>query len=194
MGEKYVGRRFRTVYVKGEAPDTHAVEAIIAAGKRLNDLGLTPENAGNISLRAEDGMLITVGGRNKGELTPRDIVEVVAFDFEEAKVVGESEPSSETPMHWLIYQCYPQARAVIHAHDELALEKAALLKERIGAESTPTAAAYGTQEQAHMVVEALEHCQYAIISGHGVVCIGETLGEALDLVVKVRTSLRGPAY
>ena len=113
MAEEYVGRKFKTVFVGSDRADDAVVEDIRRTGKVLDELCLTPENAGNISVRTADGMFITVGGVNKGLLSADDVVEVVGFDFKVALVVGSKEPSSETPMHWLIYQCYPSVNAVI---------------------------------------------------------------------------------
>jgi L-fuculose-phosphate aldolase len=189
MAEEYVGRKFKTVFIGGDAPEESVVEEIIAAGERLNDLGLTPGNAGNISVRTGRGMLITVGGVNKGELSKDDVVEVVDFDFRTANVVGRREPSSEVPMHWLIYQSYPMANAVVHVHDMNAVRNAGKLKLALGVHSTEKPSNYGTQDQAFQVINALEHSQYAVIREHGIVCMGQNLGEALDLVVRVNEKL-----
>ncbi len=191
MAEEYVGRKFRTVFADGGRPDPTVVDEIIAAGKRLHELGLTPENAGNISVRTDEGMLVTVGGVSKGSLTRDDVVEVVDFDFATAKAVGSKEPSSEVPMHWLIYQSYPMVNAVVHAHDQLAVERADKLKLLLGVHSTVKESHYGTEDQAYQVVEALKHSQYAVIRDHGVVSMGESLDEALNLLVTIHLRLKG---
>ncbi|MBD3389321.1 MAG: hypothetical protein GF416_09495 [Candidatus Altiarchaeales archaeon] len=190
MAEEYVGRKFETEFVEGDPPHSEIVGEIISAGKALHAMGLTPENAGNISVRTENGLLITVGGVSKGELNPDDVVEVVDFNFSRVKAVGRKEPSSEVPMHWLIYQCYPMAKAVIHAHDMLAVDNADKLKLTAGVHSTKEMASYGTEDQAYQVVEALKHVQYAVIRGHGIVCMGESLDEALELIINVHKSLK----
>jgi len=190
MAEEYVGRKFDTEFIEGGKPPTELVEEILACGRRLDSAGLTPENAGNISVRTGNGMLVTVGGVNKGHMRSSDVVEVVGFDFVKAKVVGEREPSSEVPMHWLIYQSYPMAQAVIHAHDDIVLENAGKLKLTLGVHVTENEASYGTQDQAYEVVEALAHAQYAVIRGHGIVCMGQVLRECLELVMKIHDSLK----
>jgi len=124
MPEEYVGRKFRTEYVSRELTEGALVDSILLRGHKLNSLGLTPTNGGNLSVRIWEGMLITVGGKNKGEMVAGDVVEVVGFDFENlvAKVRGGKEPSSETPMHWLIYKRFPEVNAVVHAHDKSVVE------------------------------------------------------------------------
>ncbi|HHQ45544.1 MAG TPA: class II aldolase/adducin family protein [Candidatus Altiarchaeales archaeon] len=178
MGEIYVGRKFRTDFVEGGKPNESIVSEIISVGKKLNDLGLTPENAGNISVRTENGMLITVGGKNKGELTPDDLTEVIDFDGELAKAVGTNEPSSETPMHWLAYEKRPDVEAIIHVHDDAILEKA----EELGLPETRETR-YGTEEQAEMTVGLLGKNDYVAIKNHGIVAVGKNLSEVYNLVV-----------
>ncbi|MFH1404263.1 MAG: class II aldolase/adducin family protein [Candidatus Altiarchaeota archaeon] len=191
MGEEYVGRKFKTEFVQGDGPDPSLAGEIIGVGKRLNELGLTPENAGNISVRVGKGILITVGGVNKGELTGDDVVLVVGFDFHTARVVGLKEPSSEVPMHWSIYEEFPEVNAVVHAHDMKAVENAVMLEREFGFKTTTSREAYGTRQQAMEVVEALRESRYAIIRGHGVVCAGDSLEEALDRVVRVNGRVWG---
>lgn len=179
MAERYVGRKFRTVFVEGDGPDVSLVDKVISAGRRLNSFGLTPENAGNISARTEKGMLITAGGVNKGKLTRGHVVEVLDFADGTAKVVGETEPSSEVPMHWLIYETFPQVNAVIHAHDDKVTENP------MGLVVTDRFHPYGTLEQAADVVKALRRYDYIVIRNHGVVAVGGTLDEALSLILKM---------
>ena len=142
MAEKYVGRKFKTVYVEGVAADESLVDEIISVGRRLGAMGLTPENAGNISVRTGNGMLITAGGKNKATLTGGDVVEVVEFKDKTAYVVGSAEPSSEVPMHWLIYREYPDVNAVVHAHDSTVVENP------MGLVVTDRVHPYGTLTQA----------------------------------------------
>jgi L-fuculose-phosphate aldolase len=179
MPEAYVGRKFNTVFVGGGKPDLDKVRGIVAAGRKLNDLGLTPENAGNISVRSRRGMLITPGGKNKGKLVEGDVCEVLDFSGGVATVVGGVEPSSEVPMHWLIYQKFPKVNAVVHAHDSRVTENP------IGLVVTDRFHPYGTLEQAEDVVKALRKCNYIVIRKHGVVAVGETLDEAMKLIMRM---------
>ncbi len=183
-------RKFKTEFVEGDIPSNEIIGKIIETGGKINELGLTPEGTGNISLRTEKGMLITIGGKNKGELKKDDVVEVVDFNFSIAKVVGGQKPSSETPMHWLIYHSYPMANAVIHVHDMDAVSQSSKLLVALGVHSTKVKTEYGTQDQAFEVIDALEHAQYAIIQDHGIICMGQTLDEALELVLKVNEKVR----
>lgn len=185
MSEVYVGRKFRTRFVKGDK-SAGGLRDVLDAGIVLNEAGMTPENAGNLSVRTESGMLITVGGKNKGELAERDVVEVVGFDGDVADVRGSREPSSETPMHWEIYERYPGVNAVIHVHDELIVGNI----DKVGYPVTEETE-YGTSEQAEMVGEMIGLKNYVVIRGHGIVSAGKTLGECLELVFKVHDRVEG---
>jgi len=183
MAEEYVGRKFKTEFTEGYPADKSLEEEILTVGKKLNDLGLTPENAGNISVRTEKGMLITPGGKNKGDLGPGDLVEVHSFDGKTARASGTLEPSSETPMHWLIYEKYPGIQAVIHVHDQLIVE----LGPTLGLPTT-SETEYGTDRQAREVAELIGGAQYVVIKNHGIVSAGETLEKALTRVLETHAS------
>ncbi len=176
MPEEYVGRKFETEFIDGDDPNTSIIEKIIETGKTLNKYGLTPLNAGNISVRTKKGMLITAGGVNKGRLTRRHVVEVVGFKGKTASVIGSEEPSSEVPMHWLIYQKFPNVNTVIHAHDSSVVENP------LGLVVTDHIHPYGTLSQAKDVVNALDKCNYIVIKKHGVLAVGKTLSEAIALI------------
>lgn len=89
-------------------------EAIIAAGRRLDSLGLVPATAGNFSIRLDAGRLaVTVSGRHKGFLTPDDVM-VVDLDGRAADPAKRS--SAETLLHCGIYRRFPDAGAILHGH------------------------------------------------------------------------------
>ena len=89
-------------------------EAIVAAGRRLDALGLVPATAGNFSMRLDAGRLaVTVSGRHKGFLTADDVM-VVDLDGRAEDPAKRS--SAETLLHCGIYRRFPQAGAVLHGH------------------------------------------------------------------------------
>ena len=85
-----------------------------AAGKYLYANGLTWGNAGNLSVRlGEDLLLVTASGTNLGELVADDFVEVPIFPS--GKEIYPRKPSKEMPMHRAIYAARPEVKAVVHA-------------------------------------------------------------------------------
>jgi methylthioribulose-1-phosphate dehydratase len=91
-----------------------AVEAIRAAGRRMDAFGWVPATAGNISLRLADGRIaITRSGFHKGFI-PAD--GVMAVDLLGRPEDAALRPSAETGLHCGIYRRFPAAGAVLHGH------------------------------------------------------------------------------
>lgn len=89
-------------------------EAIVAAGRRLDALGLVPATAGNFSIRLDaERIAVTVSGRHKGFLTPDDVM-VVELDGRAADATKRA--SAETLLHCGIYRRFPEAGAILHGH------------------------------------------------------------------------------
>lgn len=103
-------------------PDLQDLGTRIAATARtLYERAWMPGTSGNISARASaDGTtaLITASGRDKGELTARDMV---AVDAATARTLCADGPkaSAETAIHAAVYRT-TDARAVIHVHSPYA--------------------------------------------------------------------------
>jgi methylthioribulose-1-phosphate dehydratase len=91
-----------------------AVEAIRAAGRRLDARGWVPSTAGNISLRLADGRIaITRSGFHKGYI-PED--GVMTVDLDGQPELPSLRPSAETALHCGIYRRFAGAGAVLHGH------------------------------------------------------------------------------
>jgi len=88
--------------------------AIIAAGRKLGAQGLTPATSSNFSMRLDSAhAAVTVSGRDKGALTPDDIMVV---DMDGNAVESPARPSAETLLHTHIYRRFAGANAVLHTH------------------------------------------------------------------------------
>ena len=97
----------------GVAP-SWAVDAIIAAGLRMDQRGWVPATAGNISVRVDGGQIaITRSGGHKGFLTPGHVMLV---DGAGQGLTPGARPSAETLLHCQIYETFPNAGAVLHGH------------------------------------------------------------------------------
>ena len=91
-----------------------AIEAIRAAGRRMDVRGWVPATAGNISVRLADGRIaITRSGFHKGFI-PED--GVMAVDLEGRPEQSNLRPSAETGLHCGIYRRFPKAGAALHGH------------------------------------------------------------------------------
>jgi methylthioribulose-1-phosphate dehydratase len=89
-------------------------EALVAAGRRMDQRGWVPATSGNLSARmAGDRMAITRSGVHKGFLAARDIITV---DFDGQSLTPGVKPSAETLLHCQIYRFLPEVGAVLHGH------------------------------------------------------------------------------
>jgi L-fuculose-phosphate aldolase len=84
---------------------------LVAAAQRTVALRLNSGTAGNLSLRHDEGMLITPSGIPPDVMRPEQIV---AVDMA-GKWSGRWKPSSEWAIHLGLYKA-TAANAVVHAH------------------------------------------------------------------------------
>ncbi|MBI1300815.1 MAG: methylthioribulose 1-phosphate dehydratase [Alphaproteobacteria bacterium] len=90
-----------------------ASEHIIKAGNRLDTLQLAPATSGNYSMRiANDEMAITVSGAHKGMLKSEEIMRAQL----DGKPIDKKNPSAETLLHCILYEMFPDTRAILHTH------------------------------------------------------------------------------
>lgn len=92
--------------------ETRAREQITLLGKSLFDRGLTMGSSGNISVRLEDGWLMTPTNASLGRLDPASISKL---DLQGNHVSGD-RPTKETFLHIAMYEERHDAEAVVHLH------------------------------------------------------------------------------
>ena len=91
--------------------EAHKAE-ICRVGKSLFDRGYAHSTAGNISVRTDEGFLITPTDACLGFLQP----EQIAFVDLQGHQLSGSPASKTLSLHQAIYQADPNARCVIHTH------------------------------------------------------------------------------
>ncbi|GAB3257679.1 class II aldolase/adducin family protein [Kineosporia babensis] len=96
--------------------------ALVATGRELVDLGLSPGTSGNISVRVGDRMLITPTNESMGSLQEDRLAEL---DLAGNHLSGP-RPSKEFTLHRAFYRRSPEARAVVHLHSVNAVACACL--------------------------------------------------------------------
>ena len=168
-----------------------AKNKVCEAGKLLLKEGLVARTWGNVSIRVSNTqMVITPSGRKYDELTPD---EMVLVDINTLKYEGKLKPSSELKLHCEVYKTRPHINAVIHTHQLFASIVAAaqkdvvVLKEEhqkiLGAKIIK-AAPYALPNTKKITVEtarAIEQSNAALMSNHGVVCIGKDLEDTFEV-------------
>lgn len=168
--------------------------AVCETARRMMRDGLVKLTSGNISSRIPGTayIAITPSGMDYETMAPEDIPVV---DLEGQIIDGPRRPSTETPMHRLVYQRRPDVGAVVHTHSIYASAFACLgvampvisteLAMVVGA--TIRCAPYaksGTQEMAEAAVTALGAEDLAVfLQNHGVLAVGRNLREAYNTAV-----------
>ncbi len=89
-----------------------ARDQITKLGKSMFDRGLTFGSSGNISVRLDDGWLMTPTGVTMGEIDPARISKL---DHDGNHIDGD-KPTKETFLHLAMYEERPQSAAIVHLH------------------------------------------------------------------------------
>ena len=87
-------------------------DLIVQMAKSLFDRGLTFGSSGNISVRTEDGWLMTPTGCSMGNIEPEKISKL---DINGNLISGDP-PTKESFLHLAMYEKRPQDSAVVHLH------------------------------------------------------------------------------
>ncbi len=167
------------------------IETALAMGER----GINNGMSGNVSVRTDEGMLITPSSVAYDDLTPDDIVAMDANGEWTVKNKAR-RPSSEWRFHLDVFTARPDAEGIVHAHP---VNATALACHRRGIERfhymvgvagghdirCAPYATFGTPELSANVVAALEDRKACLMANHGIIAIGSSLTNALDIAVEV---------
>jgi L-fuculose-phosphate aldolase len=169
-------------------------QAIVGACLAINASGINQGTAGNISVRWQDGLLITPSSLPYNEMTSDDIVFMSMDGSYEHRLTA----SSEWRFHRDILQQRPEVNAVVHSHPIHATAFAICGMEipavhyMIAAAGGPSIrcapyAPFGTEELSRAVLKALSGRTCALLANHGMVATGRDLQEAMWLAAEVET-------
>jgi len=165
---------------------------LIRAGRILERRGMIVATEGNMSARiSAERILITRRGRRKGELTPRDFVEIGLAEAEGSQ--ARAAASTEHRMHLAAYIARPDIEALVHAHppglsayavraeipDVAALDEA---REVVRAIALVPYAPSGTEILGVAVAAALPGHDVLILRNHGALAVGGSVEEALSKI------------
>jgi len=178
-------------------------EEIVRIARSAYNRGLVPGSSGNLSMRIPDSnlVLIKASGVSFRDMNADDVI-VVNLDGD--IVDGAKKPSKEIRFHLGIYRVRHDVGAVLHTHSPYATLYASLGKPiprvvawpRVKKMPIVEYAPSGSQELAAMVVEAFKdpEVNVALLKHHGVVVVGRTLTEALDLAESIEEAARIAAF
>ena len=176
-------------------------EAVCAFGKSLFERGLTFGSSGNISVKVEDGWLLTPTNVSMGALDPARLSKL---DDSGRHIAGD-KPTKETFLHMGMYRRRETAGAVVHLHSTYSVAVSCLdgldprdvippitayYVMRVGA--LPLVPYYRPGDQAlGPAVEALADRHHAVLlANHGPVVAGTTLEAAVYAIEELEETAK----
>lgn len=175
--------------------EQHLRQELLDHALALSNSGLSVGRSGNLSVRYNDGCLITPSGMDYQEMTADDMV---LIDLDGHSTSNTLQPSSEWHFHCGIYRSRPDLNAVLHAHPvyctSLACSHQAIpafhyMVAVAGGKDIPLApyALFGTEELSTHVSKALQDRQACLLANHGMIATGKDLAAAFNLAIEVET-------
>ena len=152
----------------------------------MNEEGINQGTSGNVSVRTDEGFLITASGIPYHKMKAEHVVEM---DLE-GGYRGDYLPSTEWRMHLDIFKARAEAQAIVHTHSIHATALACLRQDipafhyMIGVCGGPTLrvsdyAEFGTQALSDTMLKALEGRTACLLANHGQIAFGNDLAKAL---------------
>lgn len=160
----------------------------------MNALGINQGTSGNVSVRTDEGFLITASGVPYAKMKPEQVVEM---DLD-GGYRGPYLPSSEWRMHLDIFKARPEAQAIVHTHSIYATALACLRRDVpafhymigiTGGSSLRVSdyAEFGTQALSDTMLRALAGRNACLLANHGQIAFGPNLDRALWLAGEIET-------
>lgn len=165
-------------------------ERICEHAVSLFSRGFTPGSSGNISVRLDDGILVTPTNSCLGRLDPARLSRLDA----EGQLVSGDPPSKEAVLHQAVYRARPSAMAIVHLHSPHSVAVSCLADVNPDDALPPITAYYvmrvgqlpllpyylpGDAELAAAVGRVAAHHRAVLLSNHGPVVAGKSLDSAV---------------
>jgi ribulose-5-phosphate 4-epimerase/fuculose-1-phosphate aldolase len=159
---------------------------------------------GNVSVRRMAGFVITATQLpSKENLAPEDCVHLETCANGDARFHGAKLPSSESIMHWHLFETFPAIQAIVHVHESNALLYSEPNRTRwaeLGIVESAQDIGGGTIEVGKATAETFTtETSYVILKNHrpdwdpgrtGTVVMGRSLGEALNRTLEIHEALK----
>ena len=181
--------------------ETASRELIATLGKSIFDRGLTHGSSGNISMRVEQGWLMTPTNSSLGRLDPSRI----SLLDHHGKLLSGDQPTKEAFLHLEMYRHQKQAGAVVHLHSTHSVAVSCL--DDIDPENVlPPLTAYhvmkvgklplvpyfppGDSDLAKAVGERAARHHAVLLANHGPVVAGKDLEDAVNIVEELEQTAK----
>ena len=181
--------------------ESAAREALCRTARSLYERGLTHGSTGNLSLRLDDGYLLTPTGASLGELDP---ARLARLDGSGRHLAGD-QPTKESFLHLAMYRQRPASGAVVHLHSTHSVA-VSVLAELDASDLLPPLTAYyvmrmgclplvpyfppGDAALADAVCGLAGKHHALLLANHGPVVAGSSLSAAPDAVEELEATAR----
>jgi L-fuculose-phosphate aldolase len=176
-------------------------EQVVWVGMEALKAGIVHGTAGNMSIRDHQSGLIAISpsGMPYPTVTPADVVIVDEFG---AVHDGVRRPSSETPMHTMVFRARPDVRAIVHTHSHFSTvvstfrsylppiltEVCVVVGSRI---PVTRYGLTGTEDIGQSVVDEIgRETRAVILKNHGLITFGDDFAQALTIAEVVEEAAK----
>ena len=181
--------------------ETTERDLICRLAKSLFERGLTIGSSGNISVRLDDGWLMTPTGSSMGNLDPNEISKL---DLDGNLISGKI-PTKESFLHIAMYDERPDSGAVVHLHSTHSVAVSCLADIDKKNVLPPITAYYvmkigklplvpyfppGDINLARAVKEMASNHHAVLLANHGPVVAGKTLEDAVYAIEELEETAR----
>lgn len=178
-----------------------ARDALADRARSLYERGYAHGSSGNLSVRVDDGVLVTPTGSCLGRLDPARISRI-ALD---GRTLSGDPPSKEAFLHLAVYASRPSARAIVHLHCTCAVAVSCLVHDDPGNVLPPLTAyhvmrvgtlplvpyyAPGDRALAAAVGALAASHRAVLLANHGPVVAGTSLDDAVDSAEELEQTAR----
>ena len=167
-------------------------EMVAKFSRMAEEKGMVNSLEGNLSMidRQSGNIYITPSHKSKSLLTP-EMICVVSPEGEQ--IGGTGKKSSEFFLHEAAYKARPDCNAVFHCHvpylsayafayRDFQTDPDTFLHKIFGTITCLPYGEHGTHDIHRGIEDALDGRPVALLGGHGVVCVGEDLEDAIGIL------------
>jgi ribulose-5-phosphate 4-epimerase/fuculose-1-phosphate aldolase len=181
--------------------DARERDQLVTLGRSLFERSLTHGSTGNLSMRTDDGFLMTPTGCSLGNLDPAQLSRLDASGAH----IGGDPPTKEAALHLAMYRERPHDRAVVHLHAVHSVA-VSVLGDTDPLDALPPLTAYfamrvgtlpmlpyfppGDAALADAVGRAAARHHALLLANHGPVVSGATLLGAADAIEELEATAR----
>ena len=181
--------------------ESAARESVVRIARSMFERGLTHGSTGNISVRVDDGWLMTPTGSSFGDLDPARLSKLDAA----GRHVGGDAPTKEAFLHRAMYGEQPRFSAVVHLHSVHSVA-VSVLADVDASDALPPLTAYyvmrvgrlpllpyfapGDARLAEAVRSHAGRHHALLLANHGPVVAGTSLAAAADAIEELEATAR----